>query len=69
MKEIKFRGNRLGNDELVYGSYVYDVFHKTHLIFDLTTINMFWNEVKPETVEQFTGRKDKDGKDEYKRII
>ena len=58
-REIKFRGKRVDNGEWVEGYYYYDKFLKIHWIgFDNE-----WCEVIPETVSQFTGLKDKNGKE------
>lgn len=64
MREILFRGKRIGNGELVCGHYVripgilsapfiisYDSFENNH-----------WFEVDPDTVGQFTGKIVKNGK-------
>ena len=61
MREIKFRGKRVGNGEWVYGSYIYafDMVHE-HCIRCGTTYA-----VMPETVGQYTGLKDKNGKKIY----
>lgn len=67
MREILFRGKRLDNSEWVYGFYVHAPNHwqqQVHLIQpvgddgQLTTLC----KVDPETVGQFTGKFDKDGK-------
>lgn len=67
MREILFRGKRLDNGEWAYGFYVYAPNHwkqQVHLIQPvgddgrLTTLR----KVDPETVGQFTGKFDKDGK-------
>lgn len=67
MREILFRGKRLDNGEWAYGFYVHAPNHlqqQVHLIQPvgddgrLTTLC----KVDPETVGQFTGKLDKDGK-------
>lgn len=67
MREILFRGKRLDNGEWAYGFYVHAPNHlqqQVHLIQPvgddgrLTTLR----KVDPETVGQFTGKFDKNGK-------
>lgn len=61
MKEVKFRGRRVGNSKWVYGFYAL-ISNKHHQIFSGTwhhasgSPNSF--EVNPETVGQYTGLKD-----------
>ena len=57
MREIKFRGKRLDNGEWLYGSLV--ILNGRYFIFDDV------NEVDPTTVGEFTGLKDRNGKEVY----
>jgi uncharacterized phage protein (TIGR01671 family) len=67
MMEIKFKGKRVDNGEWVYGYYVFRPDGK-HLIywkpFDEASQNTY-HEVDPETVGQFTGLHDSEGKEIY----
>ena len=72
-REIKFRGKRVDNGEWVYGFYVQWEDHCNelkHLIFvksneDKEFSHMEQYEVIPETVGQFIGVLDKNGKEMY----
>lgn len=75
MRQIKFRGKRIDNSEWVYGYYraVKYIGHgkmikgKTEKIqshkHEIAEDGWNWSEVDPETIGQFTGLHDKNGKD------
>lgn len=69
MKEIKFRGKRIDNGEWVYGYYalVNDSFYNNESVIIANISGDETKEVEvykviPETVGQYTGMKDKNGK-------
>lgn len=74
MREILFRAKRIDNGEWVSGYYVYDYAHNAHYIFknQLVCPNCINDrkidhsvcdyEIDPETICQFTGLMDKNGK-------
>jgi len=71
MREIKFRGKRIHNDEWVYGSYFSsDEMPKRGEVghFIKSGLNEEFR-VRPETVGQFTGRENSNGKEVYEHDI
>lgn len=61
MREILFRGKRVDNDEWTEG-YLFKTWDRTYLLWGMTGDVPNMVEVKPETVGQFTGLTDKNGK-------
>ena len=61
MRDIIFRGKRVDNDEWTEG-YFFKSWDKVFLLWGMTGDSPNMEEVKPETVGQYTGLTDKNGK-------
>ena len=61
MREILFKGKRVDNGEWTEG-YLFKSWDKVFLLWGMTGDSPNMEEVKPETVGQYTGLTDKNGK-------